>query len=176
MRPRWVAQLAWLTALLPAGLRACPASCPRRHSSSQLSLHCWAAGVCLHKRNSMESCSVAFLSLHLAALHINHLKLSSHILTLSLHACCASSLLFWHMQVVAYYIEQSKANNHAVREAACACIAELMCKASCQLPLDSRGSCILAQGVTQRLMKSRGVTNAGAWFNSNPPRSCNSTS
>ena len=30
-------------------------------------------------------------------------------------------------QVVAYYIEQSKANNHAVREAACACIAELMC-------------------------------------------------
>ncbi|EFN56492.1 expressed protein [Chlorella variabilis] len=31
-------------------------------------------------------------------------------------------------QVVAYYIEQSKANNHAVREAACACIAELMCK------------------------------------------------
>lgn len=31
-------------------------------------------------------------------------------------------------QVVSYYIEQSKANNHAVREAACACIAELMCK------------------------------------------------
>jgi hypothetical protein len=30
--------------------------------------------------------------------------------------------------VVAYYVEQSKANNHAVREAACACIAELMCK------------------------------------------------
>ena len=31
-------------------------------------------------------------------------------------------------RVVNYYIEQSKANNHAVREAACACIAELMCK------------------------------------------------
>jgi hypothetical protein len=31
-------------------------------------------------------------------------------------------------QVVAYYVEQSKANNHAVREAACACIAELMTK------------------------------------------------
>ena len=31
-------------------------------------------------------------------------------------------------RVVSYYIEQSKANNHAVREAACACIAELMCK------------------------------------------------
>ncbi|KAI7841245.1 hypothetical protein COHA_005082 [Chlorella ohadii] len=31
-------------------------------------------------------------------------------------------------QVVNYYVEQSKANNHAVREAACACIAELMCK------------------------------------------------
>lgn len=30
--------------------------------------------------------------------------------------------------VVSYYIEQSKANNHAVREAACACIAELMVK------------------------------------------------
>lgn len=30
--------------------------------------------------------------------------------------------------MVNYYIEQSKANNHAVREAACACIAELMCK------------------------------------------------
>jgi hypothetical protein len=30
--------------------------------------------------------------------------------------------------VVSYYVEQSKANNHAVREAACACIAELMCK------------------------------------------------
>jgi hypothetical protein len=28
--------------------------------------------------------------------------------------------------VVAYYVSQSKANNHAVREAACACIAELM--------------------------------------------------
>jgi len=36
-------------------------------------------------------------------------------------AKCASS-------VVSYYIEQSKANNHAVREAACACIAELMVK------------------------------------------------
>lgn len=31
-------------------------------------------------------------------------------------------------QVVTYYIMQSKANNHAVREAACACIAELMIK------------------------------------------------
>jgi len=31
-------------------------------------------------------------------------------------------------QVVDYYIEQSKANNHAVREAACACMAELMAK------------------------------------------------
>jgi len=31
-------------------------------------------------------------------------------------------------QVVTYYIMQSKANNHAVREAACACIAELMVK------------------------------------------------
>jgi len=31
-------------------------------------------------------------------------------------------------QVVAYYIMQSKASNHAVREAACACIAELMVK------------------------------------------------
>lgn len=30
------------------------------------------------------------------------------------------------VQVVDYYISQSKANNHAVREAACACIAELM--------------------------------------------------
>ncbi|KAG7667191.1 hypothetical protein NADE_003012 [Nannochloris sp. 'desiccata'] len=30
--------------------------------------------------------------------------------------------------VVSYYVEQSKANNHAVREAACASIAELMCK------------------------------------------------
>uniref|UniRef100_A0A061QRH4 Arm repeat-containing protein n=1 Tax=Tetraselmis sp. GSL018 TaxID=582737 RepID=A0A061QRH4_9CHLO len=31
-------------------------------------------------------------------------------------------------EVVSYYIAQSKANNHAVREAACACIAELMVK------------------------------------------------
>ena len=31
---------------------------------------------------------------------------------------------------VDYYISQSKANNHAVREAACACIAELMEKVS----------------------------------------------
>lgn len=31
-------------------------------------------------------------------------------------------------QIVSYYVEQSKANNHAVREAACACIAELMSK------------------------------------------------
>jgi ferredoxin len=31
-------------------------------------------------------------------------------------------------QVVSYYVEQAKADNHAVREAACACIAELMCK------------------------------------------------
>jgi hypothetical protein len=107
---------------------------------------------------------------------INHLKLSSRILTLSLHACCASSLFFWRMQVVAYYIEQSKANNHAVREAACACIAELMCKASCQLRVDSRGSCILAQGVTQRLMKSHGVTNAGVWFDFTTPYPLNSTS
>lgn len=30
--------------------------------------------------------------------------------------------------VVSYYVEQSGANNHAVREAACACIAELMTK------------------------------------------------
>lgn len=30
------------------------------------------------------------------------------------------------LQVVFYYISQSKANNHAVREAACAVIAELM--------------------------------------------------
>jgi hypothetical protein len=30
--------------------------------------------------------------------------------------------------VVDYYVEQSKANNHAVREAACACAAELACK------------------------------------------------
>ena len=30
--------------------------------------------------------------------------------------------------VVSYYVEQSGANNHAVREAACACIAELMVK------------------------------------------------
>lgn len=30
--------------------------------------------------------------------------------------------------VVSYYVEQSKANNHAVREAACSCIAELMTK------------------------------------------------
>ncbi len=30
--------------------------------------------------------------------------------------------------MVSYYIMQSKANNHAVREAACACIAELMIK------------------------------------------------
>lgn len=30
--------------------------------------------------------------------------------------------------VVSYYVEQSKANNHAVREAACSCIAELMAK------------------------------------------------
>eukprot|EP00850_Spirogloea_muscicola_P014971 SM000111S18794 [mRNA] locus=s111:183250:196627:+ [translate_table: standard] len=31
-------------------------------------------------------------------------------------------------QVVAFYIKQSRADNHAVREAACYCIAELMCK------------------------------------------------
>jgi len=31
-------------------------------------------------------------------------------------------------EVVAYYVEASQANNHAVREAACACIAELMSK------------------------------------------------
>ncbi|CAG9464545.1 unnamed protein product [Pedinophyceae sp. YPF-701] len=31
-------------------------------------------------------------------------------------------------EVVAYYVAQSKANNHAVREAACACMAELMSK------------------------------------------------
>ena len=30
--------------------------------------------------------------------------------------------------IVSYYVEQSKANNHAVREASCACIAELMTK------------------------------------------------
>ncbi len=30
--------------------------------------------------------------------------------------------------VVSYYVEQSKANNHAVREASCSCIAELMAK------------------------------------------------
>ena len=30
--------------------------------------------------------------------------------------------------VVDYYVEQSKANNHAVREAACAVVAELMAK------------------------------------------------
>lgn len=28
--------------------------------------------------------------------------------------------------IVPYYIEQSKANNHAVREAACACMAEVI--------------------------------------------------
>ena len=28
-------------------------------------------------------------------------------------------------EVVDYYVEQSKANNHAVREAACACMAEV---------------------------------------------------
>ena len=31
-------------------------------------------------------------------------------------------------EVVSYYIQQSKADNHAVREAACACIAEMMSK------------------------------------------------
>eukprot|EP00850_Spirogloea_muscicola_P019293 SM000187S03910 [mRNA] locus=s187:114336:121099:- [translate_table: standard] len=31
-------------------------------------------------------------------------------------------------QVVSFYIKQSRADNHAVREAACYCIAELMCK------------------------------------------------
>lgn len=31
-------------------------------------------------------------------------------------------------QVVAFYVEQSRANNHSVREAACACMAELMAK------------------------------------------------
>jgi ferredoxin len=49
------------------------------------------------------------------------------------HPLKHTALHFPHLratQVVAYYIEQSKANNHAVREAACACIAELMCKAS----------------------------------------------
>jgi hypothetical protein len=30
------------------------------------------------------------------------------------------------LQVVQYYIAQSKSSNHGVREAACACIAELM--------------------------------------------------
>ncbi len=29
-------------------------------------------------------------------------------------------------EVVAYYVAQAKSSNHAVREAACACIAELM--------------------------------------------------
>jgi hypothetical protein len=39
------------------------------------------------------------------------------------------SLVTRHVDaVVAHYVEQSKANNHAVREAACACIAELMTK------------------------------------------------
>lgn len=33
--------------------------------------------------------------------------------------CC---LLYWQVE---YYISQSEADNHAVREAACACIAEL---------------------------------------------------
>ena len=32
------------------------------------------------------------------------------------------------LQVVAFYVEQAKANNHSVREAACACMAELMAK------------------------------------------------
>ncbi|GAB4818455.1 hypothetical protein N2152v2_005501 [Parachlorella kessleri] len=31
-------------------------------------------------------------------------------------------------QVVSFYVEQAKANNHSVREAACACMAELMAK------------------------------------------------
>lgn len=59
------------------------------------------------------------------------------------HHCCAASILTHPVcckhtdppsmlllpaspQVVFYYISQSKANNHAVREAACAVIAELM--------------------------------------------------
>lgn len=37
-------------------------------------------------------------------------------------------LLSQCLQVVFYYVSQSKANNHAVREAACAVIAELMDK------------------------------------------------
>jgi hypothetical protein len=36
--------------------------------------------------------------------------------------------LWWLHQVVFYYISQSKASNHAVREASCAVIAELMDK------------------------------------------------
>ena len=58
------------------------------------------------------------------------------------------------VQVVAYYIEQSKANNHAVREAACACIAELMCKASRICPSGLAGGAVLDDG--------------GAWHQSCP--------
>lgn len=32
------------------------------------------------------------------------------------------------LQVVSFYVEQSRANNHSVREAACACMAEMMAK------------------------------------------------
>jgi len=42
---------------------------------------------------------------------------------------------------VAYYISQSKANNHAVREAACACIAELMEKVRLGVVVAGRGGC-----------------------------------
>ena len=48
----------------------------------------------------------------------------------------------------------SKANNHAVREAACACIAELMCKASRICPSGLAGGAVLDDG--------------GAWHQSCP--------
>lgn len=51
-----------------------------------------------------------------------HVCVPVHMCVWRLHAVCTVDTL----QVVFYYISQSKANNHAVREAACAVIAELM--------------------------------------------------
>lgn len=53
-------------------------------------------------------------------------------------------------QVVAYYIAQSKAGNHAVREAACACIAELMEKVRGQV-------CACVRAGLQRQLRAAAV-------------------
>ena len=56
-------------------------------------------------------------------------KYITHVSHTMLHCCSFTSISklceIHALQVVEFYISQSEAANHAVREAACACIAEL---------------------------------------------------